>query len=121
MELSIFSLCDKTTHQLHSLVEATGQRPQEFFRWVNRKRFNARSLVRKITTIQNSRAHNGYEQHVKDDLLGQKESAKELADACDQILETMGYTPPMNRRPITKGKIEDMFVAACNEEVQIPE
>lgn len=119
MKLSIVSLCDKTTHQLHSIVEATGQRPEQFFGWINRKRFNAKSLVRKITTIQNSRAHNEFAQHVKDDLFGQKESAKEVADMCDQILETMGYTPPTHHRPATKDKIEEMFLAAIREGEQI--
>lgn len=119
MKLNVFSICDKTTHQLHSIVEATGQRPEQFFGWINRKRFNAKSLVRKITTIQNSRAHDGYERHVKDDLLTQREYAKGIVDACDQILETMGYTPPTHHRPATKDKIEEMFAAAIREEEQI--
>lgn len=115
MQLNVLNIQDKTTHQLHELVNAAGTTIHSFYSWVHRTRSAARSMARKITKIEGSNAYQSYAQPVKLELRSKREMATATFDACEVILATFGYTPTPHVL-LTKDKIEELFLAAIQEE-----
>lgn len=120
MRLNVLNLVDKNSNQLIDSVNAAGTNIHMFCAWVHKTRFNARSMAQKIGRIIEGPLHAGYSSAMKAELRNKLELERATVDACDTILSTLSYTPPERVR-LTKQSIEDMFVAACNEEAQIAE
>ena len=118
MQFSVLNLQDKTTDQLHSLIDAAGSTVHNFYSWVHRTRFVARSDAKKITKIEGSIAYADYSAAVKLELRNKRELATATFDACELIMSTLRYTPT-ERAHLTRDKIEQMFVDACNEDERI--
>lgn len=115
MQFSVLNLQDKTTDQLHSLIDAAGSTVHNFYSWVHRTRFVARTDVKKIKKIEDSIAYTDYSPAVKLELRNKRELASATFDACELIMGTLRYTPT-ERVHLTRDKIEQMFADACEEE-----
>ena len=115
MQLSVLNLENKTIDQLHALIEAAGSTIHNFYSWVHRTQFVARTDVKKIKKIEESIAYADYSPAVKLELRNKRELATATFDACELIMETLRYTPT-ERVYLTRDKIEQMFIDACNEE-----
>jgi hypothetical protein len=115
VQLSILNLQDKTVDQLHALIDAAGTTVHNFYSWVHRTRFVARTDVKKIKKIEGSSAYSSYAPAVKLELKNKRELATATFDACELIMSTLRYTPT-ERVFLTRDTIEQMFADACNEE-----
>jgi hypothetical protein len=115
MQLSVLNLENKTIDQLHALIDAAGTTVHNFYSWVHRTRFVARTDVKKIKKIEGSTAYSSYAPAIKLELHNKRELASATFDACELIMSTLRYTP-IERVHLTRDTIEQMFADACKEE-----